>query len=53
MGWTTSNDLILRFRAARPRSDAARYKAEILDEYQRLDKAGKGALLRREAWTPR
>jgi len=32
----------------RPRSYSARYKAEILDEYERLDKAGKGALLRRE-----
>ena len=35
-------------RAQRPRSYSARYKAEILDEYERLDKAGKGALLRRE-----
>jgi hypothetical protein len=32
----------------RPRSYSARYKAEVLDEYERLDKAGKGALLRRE-----
>jgi len=32
----------------RPRSYSARYKAEILDEYERLDKAGKGALLCRE-----
>ena len=32
----------------RPRSYSARYKAQILDEYERLDKAGKGALLRRE-----
>jgi transposase len=32
----------------RPRSYSARYKAEILAEYERLDKAGKGALLRRE-----
>jgi transposase len=31
-----------------PRSDPAGYKAEILAEYERLDKAGKGALLRRE-----
>ena len=30
------------------RSYSARYKAEILDEYERLDKAGTGALLRRE-----
>jgi transposase-like protein len=35
-------------RAKRPRSYSARYKAEILGEYERLDKAGKGALLRRE-----
>src|SRR6266516_2051481 len=33
---------------ARARSYSARYKAEILAEYERLDKAGKGALLRRE-----
>ena len=32
----------------RPRSYSARYKAEILAEYERLDRAGKGALLRRE-----
>jgi transposase len=32
----------------RPRSYSARYKAEVLAEYERLDKAGKGALLRRE-----
>ena len=32
----------------RQRSYSARYKAEILAEYERLDKAGKGALLRRE-----
>jgi transposase len=32
----------------RPRTYSARYKAEILAEYERLDKAGKGALLRRE-----
>jgi transposase len=35
-------------RAKRPRSYSARYKAEILAEYERLDKDGKGALLRRE-----
>jgi transposase len=35
-------------RAKRPRSYSARYKAEILAEYEQLDKAGKGALLRRE-----
>jgi transposase-like protein len=32
----------------RPRSYSARYKAEVLAEYERLDKAAKGALLRRE-----
>jgi transposase-like protein len=35
-------------RAKRPRSYSARYKAEILAEYERLDRDGKGALLRRE-----
>ena len=35
-------------RPRRPRSYSARYKAEVLAEYERLDKAGKGALLRRE-----
>jgi transposase len=35
-------------RARGPRRYSARYKAQILDEYERLDKAGKGALLRRE-----
>jgi transposase len=35
-------------RAKRPRRYSARYKAEILTEYERLDKTGKGALLRRE-----
>jgi transposase len=33
---------------ARPRSYSASYKARILEEYDALDKAGKGALLRRE-----
>jgi transposase len=33
---------------ARPRSYSASYKARILEEYESLDKAGKGALLRRE-----
>src|SRR5512132_3161842 len=32
----------------RPRSYSARYKAGILAEYERLDREGKGALLRRE-----
>ena len=35
-------------RAKRPRSYSARYKAEILAEYETLDRQGKGALLRRE-----
>lgn len=35
-------------RARRPRTYSARYKAQILAEYESLDKAGKGALLRRE-----
>ena len=35
-------------RARPPRQYSARYKAEILAEYERLDKAAKGALLRRE-----
>jgi hypothetical protein len=34
-------------RATR-RTYTAKYKIEILAEYERLDKAGKGALLRRE-----
>jgi transposase-like protein len=33
---------------ARPRTYSASYKARILEEYDALDKAGKGALLRRE-----
>ena len=33
---------------ARSRSYSAAYKARILDGYEALDKAGKGALLRRE-----
>lgn len=35
-------------RARGPRRYAAKYKAQILEEYEGLDKAGKGALLRRE-----
>ncbi|MCA1698576.1 MAG: IS3 family transposase [Actinobacteria bacterium] len=35
-------------RARGPRRYSAKYKAQILDEYERLDKAAKGALLRRE-----
>ena len=33
---------------ARSRTYSAAYKARILDEYEALDKVGKGALLRRE-----
>src|SRR5260221_9357477 len=33
---------------ARTRRYSAAYKAKILDEYESLDKAGKGSLLRRE-----
>jgi transposase len=33
---------------ARTRSYSAAYKAKILNEYEALDKAGKGSLLRRE-----
>lgn len=33
---------------ARSRTYSASYKARVLDEYESLDKAGKGALLRRE-----
>jgi hypothetical protein len=35
-------------RARGPRRYAAKYKARILEEYEGLDKASKGALLRRE-----
>jgi transposase len=35
-------------RARPPRSYPAAYKLRILEEYEQLDKAGKGALLRRE-----
>ena len=35
-------------RARGPRRYSAGYKARILEEYERLDKAAKGALLRRE-----
>jgi transposase len=35
-------------RARGPRRYSAKYKAQILEEYERLDKAAKGALLRRE-----
>lgn len=35
-------------RARGPRRYSAKYKAQILDDHERLDRAGKGALLRRE-----
>jgi transposase len=35
-------------RARPPRSYPAAYKLRVLEEYEQLDKAGKGALLRRE-----
>ena len=35
-------------RASGPRRYSASYKARVLEEYERLDKAAKGALLRRE-----
>ena len=35
-------------RARGPRRYSAKFKARILEEYEQLDKAGKGALLRRE-----
>ena len=35
-------------RARGPRRYSASYKAQILEEYERLDKASKGALLRRK-----
>ena len=35
-------------RARGPRRYSAKYKARVLAEYETLDKAGKGALLRRE-----
>ncbi len=45
---TTDPDPEVLERARGPRRYSAKYKARILDEYERLDKAGKGALLRRE-----
>ena len=35
-------------RARGPRRYSAKYKVQILDEYERLDKVSKGVLLRRE-----
>jgi transposase-like protein len=45
---TTDPDPEVPERARGPRRYSARYKARILDEYEHLDKAAKGALLRRE-----
>ena len=45
---TTDPDPEVPERARGPRRYSARYKAQILEEYEQLDKAGKGALLRRE-----
>jgi transposase len=45
---TNDPDPEVRERARGPRRYSAKYKAQILEEYERLDKAGKGALLRRE-----
>jgi len=45
---TTDPDPEVPERARGPRRYAAKYQAQILEEYERLDKAGKGALLRRE-----
>jgi transposase len=45
---TTDPDPEVPERARGPRRYSARYKARILDEYEHLDKAGTGALLRRE-----
>ncbi len=48
VGDTTDPDPEVPERARGPRRYSAKYKARILDEYERLDKAGKGSLLRRE-----
>jgi transposase len=48
MGDTTDPDPEVPQRARRPRRYSAKYKAQVLEEYEGLDKAGKGALLRRE-----
>lgn len=45
---TTDPDPEVPGRARGPRRYSAKYKAQVLDEYERLDKASKGALLRRE-----
>jgi transposase len=48
MGDITDPDPEVPERARGPRRYSAKYKAQILEEYERLDKASKGALLRRE-----
>lgn len=48
MNDTTDPEPEVPERARGPRRYSAKYKARILEEYERLDKAGKGALLRRE-----
>lgn len=45
---TTDPDPQVPERARGPRRYSARYKARILEEYERLDKAAKGAFMRRE-----
>lgn len=45
---TTDPDPEVPERARGPRRYSAKYKAQILEEYERLDKASKGAMLRRE-----
>lgn len=48
MNDTTDPDPEVLERARGPRRYSAKYKARILGEYETLDKAAKGALLRRE-----
>jgi transposase len=48
MEHTTDPEPEVPERGRGPRRYSAKYKAQILDEYERLDKAAKGALLRRE-----
>ena len=45
---STDPDSEVPERARGPRRYSAKYKARILEEYEALNKAGKGALLRRE-----
>src|SRR5213083_1957708 len=52
MNDTTDPDPEVPERARGPRRYSAKYKAQVLDEYETLDKAGKGALLRREGLYP-